>query len=246
MERKALILIACLSLVMAASSGLAVSPEEQAEIDAAASTPPRPAIGEPIPHPGAWDNPEAIVYFSDFEANNGGLAPSLDWEWGTFAWAGTGQCSGSAAPPAASYSGTNMWGTVLNDCYNNLGNNTGYDTCVNGNTADDSKLSLFIDLAGYTDAQLSWWEWNDLYLNWDWGEVYVNGTAVFQHCGTGYTAPSAWVQQVVDLTPYVGGYVTIDFHMMSSTVVAYSGWYIDDLEVQGTPVPVELQSFSIE
>lgn len=83
-------------------------------------------------------------------------------------------------------------------------------------------------------------------MNFDWGEVYANGTVVFQHCGTGYVPPTAWVQQVVDLTPFVGGSVTIEFHMMSSTVVAYAGWYIDDLQVNGTPVPVELQSLSVE
>lgn len=223
-----------------------VSVEEQAEIDAnAGMTGGSTVIGDPIPHPGAWDNPEAIIYFSDFDSDNGGLAPTLDWEWGTaYSWVG-GACDGGT-PPATPYSGVGMWGTILNDCHNNLSNNTGYDTCVNGNTADDSILTLTVDLTGYTDAQLSWWEWPDIFLNWDWGEVYVNGTVVFQHCGTGYVAPGAWVQQVVDLTAYVGAPVTIEFHMMSSGVVAYSGWYIDDFEVQGTPVPVELQSFSID
>ena len=252
MNRSVMVRLALVGLVVLGASFVLAqvdgySAEEQAEIAAAeavvASPPP---IGAPVPHPDANGAGRAIVYFSDFEADNGGWIPALDWQWGTFAWAGSAQCSGSALPPAAAYSGSGMWGTVLNDCYNNLSNNSGYDTCVNGNTGDDSMLSLSIDLTGYTDAQLSWWEWNDLYLNWDWGEVYVDGTAVLQHCGTGYTAPSAWVQQVVDLTPYVGAPVLIEFHMMSSGVVAYAGWYIDDLEVSGTPVPVELQSLSIE
>ena len=219
---------------------------ERAEIAAAEAGAPAPGvIAAPVPHPDAWGGPEAIVYFSDFESDNGGLTPTLDWEWGTYAWAGGAGCSGNAIPPAAPYSGTNMWGTMLSTCYNGLGNNSGYSSCVNDNPADDSILTLTVDLTGYTDAQLSWWEWPDLYLNWDWGEVYANGVVVFQHCGTGYAAPS-WVQQVVDLTPYVGGTVTIEFHMMASTVVNYSGWYIDDLQVSGTPVPVELQSLSVE
>ena len=234
------------SMGMAQTAG---SPAEvQAEIaaDAAMIAVSPQIIGEPIPHPDAYGASRAVIYFSDFEADNGGLTPALDWEWGTYAWVGGGTCGGINAPPAAAYSGTNMWGSVLNTCYNNLGNNTGYDTCVNGNPSDDSILSLTVDLTGYTDAQLSWWEWPDLFLDWDWGEVVVNGTPVFQHCGGGYVAPTAWVQQVVDLTPYVGASVTIEFHMLSSGVVAYAGWYIDDLDVSGTPVPVELQSFSIE
>ena len=35
-----------------------------------------------------------------------------------------------------------MWGTVVNCCYNNIGNNTGYDTCINCNPSDDSILSF--------------------------------------------------------------------------------------------------------
>jgi len=62
----------------------ATTTEEQAEIAASAAVPaPTGAIGEPVPHPGAIRGTEAIIYFSDFEANNGGLTPSLDWEWGT-------------------------------------------------------------------------------------------------------------------------------------------------------------------
>jgi len=239
----AVILVAGASFALAQVAGS--SADELAEIAAAeAYVAPVPlVIGEPVPHPDANGAGRAIVYFSDFESDNGGMTPTLDWEWGTYAWAGT--CT-TSYPPAAAYSGGSMWGTVLNACYNNLGNNSGYNTCVNGNTADDSILSLAVDLTNYTDAQLSWWEWLDVYMNFDWAEVYANGTAVFQHCGTGYTVPTTWVQQVVDLTPYVGGSVTIEFHMMSSTVVERAGWYIDDLEVSGTPVPVELQSFSIE
>lgn len=234
-------------LIGTASLAVAITPAEQAEIDAAAMvTGQVPAVGAPVPHPDANGAGRAVVYFSDFEADNGGLAPTLDWEWGTFAFVAGAGCSGSIVPPAAPYSGSNMWGSVLNDCYNGLGNNGGFGTCANDITAADSVLMLTIDLSGYTDAQLSWWEWLDLYMDYDWGEVYVDGTVVFQHCGTGYTAPTAWVQQVVDLTPYVGSTVTIEFHQMASTVVNYSGWYIDDLEVTGTPVPVELQSFSVE
>ncbi|MEX1310697.1 MAG: hypothetical protein AB1Z65_09790 [Candidatus Sulfomarinibacteraceae bacterium] len=238
--------------VAGASFGLAqvdgFTAEEQAEIAAAEALVASPrVIGEPVSHPEANGAGRAIVYFNDFETDNGGMGPSRDWEWGTYAFVAGANCgSYTPAPPAAAYSGTNMWGTVLNDCYNGLGNNTGYNTCTNGNTADDSVLTLTVDLTGYTDAQISWWDWPDINQNFDWGEVYANGTVVFQHCGAGYTAPTVWVQQVVDLTAFVGGPVTIEFHMMASTVVNYSGWYIDDLEVSGTPVPVELQSFSIE
>lgn len=132
-----------------------------------------------------------------------------------------------------------MWGTVLNDCYNNRGNNSNYSTCVNSDPSDDSILSFSVDLTGVATATLSWWEWFDVYLDFDWAEVYVNETVVFQHCGTGYVIPSSWEQQTVDLTPYAGGVATIEFHMMASALVNRAGWYLDDISVdtEGTPLP---------
>jgi len=111
---------------------------------------------------------------------------------------------------------------------------------------DDSILTLVVDLTNYTDATLSFYEWYDLFSNWDWAEVYANGTPVIQHCESSHTIPTAWVQKTADLTPYVGGVVTIEFHMMASTVVNHAGWYIDDLMIDGTMIPVELQSLSVE
>ncbi len=220
------------ALLIAAGAVAAVPQDEvAAELAAAAAWEASPVYATKAAEAPAGA-PEAIVFFSDFEASNGGLVGTLDWEWGVYAWVGA-NCGGGTEP-AGAYSGTHMWGTVLNDCYNNRGNNTGYATCTNTNPADDSILTLTVDLTGLPDATLSWWEWYDLFSNWDWAEVYANGTRVFPHCESSYTAPTAWVQQTVDLTPYVGGVVTIEFHMMASTVVNYSGWYLDDVSVTTT------------
>ncbi|HPQ39525.1 MAG TPA: hypothetical protein PLV45_04055, partial [bacterium] len=168
------------------------------------------------------------IFFEDFETGDGGLIGTLDWEWGNYSWIG-GNCYGENYPPPSAYSGTHMWGTVLAYCYSDLGNNSGYDTCMNGNPSDDSILSFDVDLTGYDDATMEFYEWIDLFLNWDWAEVYANGNVVFQHCGGGFSPPSSWVQRTVDLTPYAGDTVTIEFHMMASSVVNHAGWYIDDL-----------------
>ncbi|HPJ69157.1 MAG TPA: IPTL-CTERM sorting domain-containing protein [Desulfobacteraceae bacterium] len=174
--------------------------------------------------------PGTVLYSTDFETNNGGMTGNLDWEWGAYSWIG-GNCYSTLAQPPSAHSGTNMWGTKLNTCYTDLGNNAGFDTCNNANKDDDSILSFTIDLTGKTDAQLLWWEWYDLFSGWDWAEVYVNGVVVFQHCYSSYAAPTSWVEQIVDLTPFVGGVATIEFHMMASTVVNKAGWYIDDIRV---------------
>ncbi|HOC42238.1 MAG TPA: hypothetical protein PKJ99_04385 [Thermoanaerobaculales bacterium] len=223
-------------LLIAAMAAAAVPQDEiAAELAAAAAWEASPvyaakATAAPAGAPAA---PEAIVYFSDFEADNGGLIGTLDWQWGVYAWVGS-TCGTTQHNPTAPYSGTHMWGTVLNDCYTGYGNNGGYATCTNTNPADDSILTLSVDLTGLPDATLTWWEWYDLFSNWDWAEVYANGTQVFPHCESSYTAPTAWVQQTVNLTPFVGGVVTIEFHMMASTVVNYTGWYLDDVSVTTT------------
>jgi len=174
---------------------------------------------------GAATGPDELLLATDFETDDGGLVGTNDWEWGTYAY-GAG-CS-SNVPPSAPHSGDKMWGTVLNACYNNLGNNQGYDTCTSSVPADDSTLSFDVDLTGIATAQLCWWEWVDLYLPWDPGMVWVNGTQVAEHCDT---AVQSWNESCIDLTPFANGPVTVEFHMLASSVVERAGWYIDDLRV---------------
>ncbi len=151
--------------------------------------------------------------FYDFEANNGGFVGANDWEWGVYSWAGT--CETSYPPPSA-HSGAHMWGTVLNGCYNNLG--------------ATSVLSFSADLTGLTSSMLQWWDWYDVFETFDHSEVYVNGAQVYDRATT-YVIPTAWEQHSVDLTPYVGGVVTIEFRMYATAVVERAGWYIDDVLV---------------
>jgi hypothetical protein len=173
------------------------------------------------------------------------MTGSRDWVWGIYSWNGA-SCDGTNYPPPAAYSGDRMWGTRLNDCYQNLGNNQGAETCINTDKSDDSVLSFTVDLTGQVTATLSWWEWFDLFLYWDWAEVYVNDAVVFQHCGGAYVVPTAWEEHVVDLTPFVGGPVTISFHMMSSTVVNRTGWFIDDVQItaQGASAAAPIPTLS--
>jgi hypothetical protein len=180
----------------------------------------------------AATGPDTLLLASDFDTDDGGLVGTRDWEWGaTYAFTPANCPGGTYNPPAAAHSGTGMWGTVLNSCYNNLGNNTGYDSCVNSNPSDDSILSFTVDMTGIATAQLCWWEWPDLYLPWDWGQVMVDGDVLFEHCGGSYNPPTDWSQQCVDLSPYAGAPATVELHMMASSVVERGGWWIDDLEV---------------
>ena len=239
-----IVLASIVAVTGAAIVGASVEDDEELAAAAAyeATNPTAPTVWAAAP-PLVEGSPGGVVFFSDFESDNGGGVGTLDWEWGTFAWSGA-VCGYTPAPPVAPYSGTDMWGTVLNDCYNNLGNNSA--TCNNADPTDDSILTFTIDLAGLSEAWLYWWEWPDINLNFDWAEIRVNGNVVWQNCTGSYVAPAAWIQQEVDISTYIGGPAVISFHFLASTVVERGGWWIDDLMVTDAQVPVELQSLTID
>ena len=227
-------MIVAVLLVATLTAPQAVANEVEAELAAVAAWEASPEYAVVPKAAEAPGEPEAIVFFSDFEASNGGLLGTRDWEWSTaYAWTGTGCYNTSYHQPPGPYSGAGMWGTVINTCYNNLGNNqgAGSGTCNNTNPGDDSILTLTVDLTGLPDATLTWYEWVDVFSYFDWTEVRINGASVTTYCPSGYVAPTAWVQQTISLTPYVGGVATIEWHFMASTVVNYAGWYIDDVAV---------------
>jgi subtilisin family serine protease len=154
--------------------------------------------------------------FYDFEADDGGFVGTVDWEWGTnYNWNG-GACDGNNYPPPGAFSGVGMWATVLNDCH--------------ANTGTFSILSFEADLTSQSSAILKWWDWYDVFETFDYGEVYVNNTLVYDRASS-YIIPTAWEQHQVDLTPFLGGVVDIEFRMFATTVVNRAGWYIDDVLV---------------
>jgi hypothetical protein len=176
----------------------------------------------------------------DFESSCMGLSKTRDWECGKLNFSAGSGCSSSAKAPTGSASGPGkgMWGTVLNDCYNNLGNNSGSSatSCNNTNPSDDSILSFAVKIpAGWSGATLTYYSWDDVNGYFDWMEVRVNNTSALRFCDPS-PPPSGWTRNTVDLSAYTGKTVSVAFHFLASTVVAYSGWYIDDLSVtQGAP-----------
>lgn len=155
----------------------------------------------------------------DFEEDDGGLIGDGDWEWGTdFSWSGGG-CDGVSYPPPGAYSGTGMWATKLNDCY--------------ANSSSFSSLSLLANLSDLEAAILEWWDWYDVFEPFDFSEVLVNDVVVFERAAA-YFIPTSWQFHQIDLTPYVGGPVDIEFRTFATSVVNRAGWYIDNLLI-GAP-----------
>lgn len=164
----------------------------------------------------AWAIPgsAATLYFNNFETNDGGWTSSGDWEWGVVNYTGGG-CDSPQVGPAGAASGTSAWGTVLGGCYANSG--------------ATSSLSRQFDLTGVSDAQLEWEQWIHVFTSFDSAQTFVNGVEVYSRIES--TGTTDWEKITVDLTPFVGGLVTVQFDMFATTVVNRAGWYIDDVHL---------------
>jgi len=189
-----------------------------------------PKPDKAMPKPDKGPTGPAVLYSSNFDTDNGKLKAWGDWQWGTLAFKAGPGCSTGIHPPPKAFSGTRVWGTILNDCYNGVGNAA--DPCKNQKTNDDSILRLEVMIpTKYKTAKLEYWEWNDYFLNFDWTEVRIGANILRQSCSGSYVAPTKWIKRTINLDSYVGKFVGIQFHFMATTVVNYSGWYVDDVTV---------------
>lgn len=162
------------------------------------------------------------LYSTDFESDNGGFVESGngDWEYGTIPVIITGANCGSSTvdSPGGAFSGTMGWGTLLDDCYQNLGAFIG-----TGFTTDLSDPSLI-------SAELNFAQWFEVFVDWDYLIVTANGTEIYRN--DTLEDSSTWLLAEANLTPYLGqSAVVIEFNLWSSTVVNRAGWYIDDVSV---------------
>ncbi|MCB5272237.1 MAG: carboxypeptidase regulatory-like domain-containing protein, partial [Candidatus Cloacimonetes bacterium] len=175
-----------------------------------------------------WGSPgtPGNYYFFDFEFDDGDWEPSSDWgdltgDWeysdsyDIANWAPTYTGVNSNPPPTA-HSGTGMWGTKINTNYTNSGGS--------------NYLTKTLDFSGFSDTQLKFWSWENLFGDWDYAQVSINGTLVWgpswDYQGT------IWQERIIDLSAYDGmSDVVVQFEMFATTTVNYAGWYIDDVYI---------------
>jgi MYXO-CTERM domain-containing protein len=168
----------------------------------------------------------AVIYSSDFEANDGGWEATADWDpVGDWEWTDSydfNNYGGAYNPPPNAYSGTGLWGTVVNGDYTNAGGS--------------SFLSQTFDLTGYTDVEMSFANWAEVFYSFDTAELYINGDLVYERDTS--DAPTDWEIITIDMSAYdnMAG-VEVVFELYASTVVERAGWYIDDVSITGVPSP---------
>jgi hypothetical protein len=163
------------------------------------------------------------IYSTDFEADDGGFVESGggDWEYGVIPDTIAGlNCGSSHESPGGAHSGTKGWGTLLNDCYQNLGAFSG-----TGITVDLSDPAL-------AAAQLKFAQWFDVFVNFDYMRITANGTEIYRN--DTLEDSGTWRVDSVDLGSFLGqASVTLVFDLYATTVVNRAGWYIDDVSVTG-------------
>lgn len=185
------------------------------------------------------------IYFSDFEADNGGWTNSGtgghagDWEW--VPDYNAANYNGAYVPPANAASGTGMWGTIMYGDHNNSG--------------QFNILSQTFDFSGFTDVMLEFNSWSNLFTPFDYSEVRVNGDLLAGSDGSGApqmlfndngSSGSQWVMETIDLSNYDGlANVNVEFRMFATTVVNRAGWYIDDVRISGIPTPGAMAVFGL-
>jgi hypothetical protein len=160
---------------------------------------------------------------SDFENGPGGLESQGGWEWGT-------------SQQIEAYSGNNIWGTALNEEYENGANY--YLTSE----------PIFIG----TGAYLSFWHQLHCQDNFDGGNVSVstnNGASwylIYPSSGSSYTGTVYsmnepgfttdilnWTNVSFDLAAFANNEIRIRWHFTSDGSVSSYGWFIDDVTVTG-------------
>ena len=57
----------------------------------------------------------------------------------------------------------------------------------------------------------------------------------------------SWVEEEIDLTPFIGQQIKLRFALYSDQSVTEDGWYVDDIVIENYGiVPVELTSFTYQ
>lgn len=198
-----------------------------------AATPPRQVTAtvntNPIQVNLTWRTPGAGGGggpLEDFEVTNGGWVPTSnwtdplgDWEWTNTYNVANYDPSGSTytqVPPPTAHSGTGLWGTVV---YGPYSNSNGW-----------SYLKKTFNLSGVANPVLDLWHYMDGFNTWDYGLIKVNGNTVWGSSAAAVFMP--WQELNVSLAAYANqANVEISFEWYATSVVNYSGWYIDDVYV---------------
>lgn len=160
-----------------------------------------------------------VFYHNTFQEDDGGFesgGTNSSWEWGE-----------PTSGPNEALTGERLWATNLSGNYNN---------------AEDSYIgSPIIELDDVDLAELHVTHWQDIENNWDYGFVQVSSDdgETWDELAEFTGRDQAWAQAEISLNDYLGESIQIRFAFDSDSIIAYPGWYIDEVTVVGTSEDVE-------
>ena len=159
-----------------------------------------------------------------------------DWEGGLGDWyadRGTWQVGSPTSGPGSSHSGSNCAATVLDANYPG-----------NAYTRLISPL-IFVSDAG-NNPFIGFWHWFNIEGH-DSGYLMVrDASGTWQNIlGPFSNSSGGWTYSYFDLSPYSNQTINVAFLLSSEGFWGESsGWYIDDIFINGLTIPVELISFT--
>lgn len=104
-----------------------------------------------------------------------------------------------------------------------------------GNSLDTKLISEEIDLSTASSASLSFESWREIETDYDYlyVNVYADGSEEPVKVETFTdTTEGAWDNSVIDLTPFAGKKVQIEFEYKTDVGLAMNGVYLDNIEVK--------------
>ncbi len=135
-----------------------------------------------------------------------------------------------------------------------------------GNRGDDSDSRLYteVDLTQAASATLTFWTWYDIENLWDFAYVVVSTDGgkhwtllespsmtredpYGNNLGVGYTGVSGggdspeWVQERIDLSPYVGKKILVGFEYVTDDAFTRPGFFVDDVRIEGTTLEEDFE-----
>jgi hypothetical protein len=102
-------------------------------------------------------------------------------------------------------------------------------------------LTTSIDLTGYENCELSWWQRGETESNFDEAEVDIstNGST-WTNIYSEYIDTGPWEQETVDISAYdEESTVYLRYKINGDSSVCYDGWYVDDIEINGDGVSID-------
>ncbi|MCD6512938.1 MAG: right-handed parallel beta-helix repeat-containing protein, partial [Thermoplasmata archaeon] len=158
---------------------------------------------------------EVTLMDEDFESQPQGWThggAKDEWEWGVPIFG-----------PSGAHSGSKVYGTDLDNYYEN--------------NANCWLMTPEIDLTGYSQATLEFYDWYYIVYSWWYGydhvylEITDNGGATWHQLDDFHGNQQSWTYHSYDLSSYAGKTIQIRWRLDSDSSYRSYGYYLDDVKI---------------